>query len=124
LKAGDPTKYLENVSPRSRSSSKLREAEICLGQGEALPDVCRALAVSEVIGYLTSALLGRLGLSRRGLLASAGVLVLTPLHWLLLSLAAWRGLYQLVVSPYAWEKTEHGLSKSARLAAGMTRSLL
>jgi hypothetical protein len=47
-----------------------------------------------------------------------------PLHWLLLSLAAWRGLYQLVVSPYAWEKTEHGLAKNSRLAADMTRSLL
>jgi hypothetical protein len=77
-----------------------------------------------VIGYLTSAFLGWLGLSRRGLLASAWVLVLTPLHWLLLSLAAWRGLCQLVVSPYAWEKTEHGLAKSSRLAANMTRSLL
>ncbi len=80
--------------------------------------------VTIVIGYLTSALLGWLGLSRRGLLASAWALVLTPLHWLLLSLAAWRGLYQLVVSPYAWEKTEHGLAKSSRLAADMTRALL
>jgi len=77
-----------------------------------------------VIGYLTSVFLGWLGLARRGLLASAWVLVLTPLHWLLLSLAAWRGLCQLVVSPYAWEKTEHGLAKSSRLAADMTHSLL
>jgi hypothetical protein len=52
------------------------------------------------------------------------VLVLTPLHWLLLPLAAWRGLYQLVISTFAWEKTEHSLAKSSRLAAGMTRSLL
>jgi hypothetical protein len=73
---------------------------------------------------LTSAFLGWLGLSRRGLLASAWVLVLTPLHWLLLPLAAWRGLYQLVISTFAWEKTEHSLAKSSRLAAGMTRSLL
>ena len=48
-----------------------------------------------VIGYLTSAFLGWLGLRRRGLLGTAGVLMLTPLHWLLLSLAAWRALYQL-----------------------------
>lgn len=77
-----------------------------------------------VIGYLTSAFLGWLGLLRRRLLAGAWVLVMTPLHWLLLSLAAWRGLCQLVVSPYTWEKTEHGLAKSSRLAADMTRSLL
>jgi glycosyltransferase XagB len=42
----------------------------------------------------------------------------------LLSLAAWRALFQLIVAPYTWEKTEHGLAKSSRLAAGMIRSLL
>ena len=77
-----------------------------------------------VIGYLISAFLGWLGLLRRGLLSTAWVLILTPAHWLLLSLAAWRALYQLVVAPHRWEKTEHGLAKSSRLAANMTRSLM
>jgi hypothetical protein len=80
--------------------------------------------VTAIIGYLTSAFLGWLGLSRRGLLSSAWILFLTPVHWLLLSLAAWRALYQLVTAPYTWEKTEHGLAKSSRRAARMTRSLL
>jgi cellulose synthase/poly-beta-1,6-N-acetylglucosamine synthase-like glycosyltransferase len=75
---------------------------------------------SVVIGYLTSAFLGWLGLSRRGLLASAWVLVLTPAHWLLLSLAAWRALYQLIVAPYHWEKTTHGLARTSRLVATST----
>jgi hypothetical protein len=44
------------------------------------------------------------------------VLLLMPLHWLLLSLAAWRALYQLIRDPYRWEKTEHGLAKTSRLA--------
>jgi hypothetical protein len=35
---------------------------------------------------------------------------------MLLSLAAWRALIQLVVAPYRWEKTEHGLAQSSRLA--------
>lgn len=77
-----------------------------------------------VTGYLASAFLGWMGLKRRGLLRNAWILLLTPLHWLLLSLAAWRALYQLVVAPYAWEKTEHGLAKTSRLAAKLTRSLL
>jgi hypothetical protein len=76
------------------------------------------------IGYGTSAFLGWLGLKRRNLLSTAWVLVLTPLHWLLLSLAAWRGLGQLIVAPYAWEKTEHGLARNSRRAAELTRSLL
>jgi hypothetical protein len=67
-------------------------------------------------GYLTSAALGLIGLSRRKLLHHAFVLLLMPLHWLLLSLAAWRALYQLIRDPYRWEKTEHGLAKTSRLA--------
>jgi cellulose synthase/poly-beta-1,6-N-acetylglucosamine synthase-like glycosyltransferase len=77
-----------------------------------------------VIGYLTSAFLGWLGLVRRNLRSTAWVLILTPAHWLLLSLAAWRSLYQLAVAPYVWEKTEHGLAKSSRRAANLTRSLV
>ena len=42
----------------------------------------------------------------------------------LLSLAAWCALYQLVVTPYVWEKTEHGPARSSRLNANMTRALL
>jgi cellulose synthase/poly-beta-1,6-N-acetylglucosamine synthase-like glycosyltransferase len=68
-------------------------------------------------GYLTSAALGLIGLARRGLLGSAWVLLLMPLHWLLLSLAAWRALYQLVRDPHHWEKTTHGLARTSRLAA-------
>lgn len=77
-----------------------------------------------VAGYATSAFLGWLGLFRRGLLAHAWILLLTPAHWLLLSLAAWRAVYQLLISPYLWEKTEHGLAKSSLRATGITRSLV
>ncbi|MDP2409723.1 MAG: glycosyltransferase family 2 protein [Pseudolabrys sp.] len=77
-----------------------------------------------VIGYLTSALLGWIGLSRRGLTSTAWVLVLTPVHWLLLSLAAWRALFQLITAPHAWEKTEHGLARTSRRAASRMRALL
>jgi hypothetical protein len=35
----------------------------------------------------------------------------------LLSLAAWRALFQLLRDPYRWEKTEHGLARTSRLAA-------
>jgi hypothetical protein len=94
------------------------------GDGLSVAILAALYATAIVIGYATSAYLGWLGLKRRGLLASAWVLILTPLHWLLLSLAAWRALYQLVVAPYAWEKTEHGLAKTSRLADRMTRSLL
>ena len=70
-----------------------------------------------VAGYLTSAMLGLIGLKRRGLARHGWVLLLMPLHWLLLSAAAWRALYQLVSDPYRWEKTAHGLARTSRLAA-------
>ena len=69
-----------------------------------------------VAGYLTSALLGLAGLARRGLLSQSFILILTPLHWLLLSLAAWRALFQLLRDPYRWEKTAHGLARTSRVA--------
>lgn len=65
-------------------------------------------------GYLSSAMLAVIGLKRRGLAAQAWCLVLLPLHWVLLSIAAWRALYQLVVDPHRWEKTEHGLARTSR----------
>jgi cellulose synthase/poly-beta-1,6-N-acetylglucosamine synthase-like glycosyltransferase len=66
-------------------------------------------------GVLTSALIWVVGLSRRNLLGSAWVVALAPVHWMLLSVAAWRALWQLVSDPHRWEKTEHGLAKSSRL---------
>jgi len=68
-----------------------------------------------VSGYVASAVLGVVGLYRRGLLAHAWALLLLPLHWLLLAAAAWRALYQLLTDPYRWEKTEHGLARTSRI---------
>ena len=74
-------------------------------------------------GYLLTAAIGALGLAQRGLLKQAGVLALTPLHWLLLSIAAWWAALELVYAPFRWRKTEHGLDKASRQKSN-TRSLL
>ncbi len=37
--------------------------------------------------------------------------IANPVYWLMHSVAAFKGLYQLIVKPFYWEKTEHGLSK-------------
>jgi len=67
-----------------------------------------------VAGGLSTALVGALGLARRGQLRHGGVLLLTPIYWTLLSVAAWRALYQFFVDRYRWEKTEHGLAARHR----------
>jgi cellulose synthase/poly-beta-1,6-N-acetylglucosamine synthase-like glycosyltransferase len=87
----------------------------------AIPPLHIAVAA---FGYLSFGFLGWLGLSRRGLSRVGWVLLLTPLHWMLLSLAAWRALYQLFTAPYRWEKTTHGLAKNSHRADKMTRALL
>ena len=68
-------------------------------------------------GYATSAVLGLVGLAQRRLLSTAWVLLLVPVHWLLLSLAAWQALWKLVRDPYRWDKTEHGLARTSRRAS-------
>jgi cellulose synthase/poly-beta-1,6-N-acetylglucosamine synthase-like glycosyltransferase len=71
-------------------------------------------------GYLTTVVIGLIGLAKRGLLREAWVLALTPVYWVCLSIAAWRALYQLLTEPYHWEKTEHGLARHSRMASRLT----
>jgi len=42
--------------------------------------------------------------------------LLMPLYWVLLSVASWRGLIQLIKKPFYWDKTNHGVSKVNRTA--------
>jgi cellulose synthase/poly-beta-1,6-N-acetylglucosamine synthase-like glycosyltransferase len=37
-------------------------------------------------------------------------------YWLLISIAAYKGLWQLLHNPFYWEKTQHGLSRHAAVA--------
>jgi hypothetical protein len=71
-------------------------------------------ATSLLSGYASTIVLDLIGLRRRRLLGTAWVLVLTPLHWFLLSVAAWRALFQLIYDPQRWEKTEHGVAATSR----------
>jgi glycosyltransferase XagB len=73
-------------------------------------------------GYASTIALDLIGLQRRRLSAHGWVLFLTPLHWFLLSLAAWRALFQLMYDPQRWKKTEHGLAKNSRIAKTKQRT--
>jgi cellulose synthase/poly-beta-1,6-N-acetylglucosamine synthase-like glycosyltransferase len=60
------------------------------------------------VGYVVSMLVGMVSALRRGHRRLAVLALLTPLYWLLISLAAYRAAYHFVRMPYRWEKTEHG----------------
>jgi cellulose synthase/poly-beta-1,6-N-acetylglucosamine synthase-like glycosyltransferase len=65
-------------------------------------------------GLLAACIVPLIGLSRRNRLRHGWIVVLTPIYWIMLSLATWRALWQFVRDPYRWEKTEHGLSRHPR----------
>jgi len=50
-----------------------------------------------------------LGAAHRGQWNLVKLGYIVPFYWLLMSFAAWKALYQLLVKPYYWEKTTHGL---------------
>ena len=65
-------------------------------------------------GYVASLALGFSALQRRRIRRLIPQLVFIPLYWLLVSAAAYRAVYQLVIAPHYWEKTEHGVSRMRR----------
>ncbi|MDI3470297.1 MAG: Glycosyl transferase, group 2 family protein [Pseudolabrys sp.] len=79
-------------------------------------------SATAMLGYGVSGALSVAGLARRKLTRHAWVLLILPLHWLLLSAAAWRALFQLIRRPYYWEKTEHGLARRTRRPTTPKRS--
>ena len=48
--------------------------------------------------------------------------LLTPLYWVLMSVAAYKALFQLIAKPYYWEKTHHGLTGAPPPAPGPVKS--
>jgi hypothetical protein len=75
-------------------------------------------------GFVSTIVVGLMGLARRGQLRQGWILALTPIYWACLSIAAWRALYQLLSEPYKWEKTEHGLSPQIRSATASRTPVL
>lgn len=50
-----------------------------------------------------------IGCSRREHWGIMEFVFLVPIYWLMMSVAAWMGMYQLIFKPHYWEKTHHGL---------------
>ena len=69
-------------------------------------------------GYLASMGLGLIAVRRRGYRALLWHIPLMPLYWLLISVAAYRALWQFMTARFEWEKTEHGHA-SQRPAPGV-----
>ena len=67
-------------------------------------------SIALYFGNFTFAYLSTAGCLRRGYNDLVKFALLSPLYWVLMSLAAWKGFLQLFYAPSYWEKTRHGLS--------------
>ena len=64
-------------------------------------------------GLASAAAPALIGLARADALALSPWLALVPVYWLLMSIAAWWALIDLVRNPFHWHKTAHGLARSS-----------
>jgi cellulose synthase/poly-beta-1,6-N-acetylglucosamine synthase-like glycosyltransferase len=87
-----------------------------------LPEPASGFAIFEATAWIAVMLFGAgsvlwlaaLGMKRRKLLGLWPYLPLLLPYYLMMSIAAWAALYDLILRPYHWHKTEHGLARSSR----------
>ncbi|HEX2592458.1 MAG TPA: glycosyltransferase [Rhizomicrobium sp.] len=68
---------------------------------------------SLVLGNAIFTYLMMFGAVKRGWLQLVPCGVTSFFYWLLISVAAYRGLWQLIRRPFYWEKTQHGVARGA-----------
>ncbi len=66
-----------------------------------------------VIGNAIMVYLSMMGPFKRGAFGLILWALYNPVYWLLHSIAAYKGLWQLLTRPHYWEKTEHGLTNQS-----------
>ena len=66
------------------------------------------------VGYGAAVTIVLIGMYWRGLMALWPWLLLLPVYWLLMSVAAWQALGEFLWRPHHWRKTRHGLSAFTR----------
>lgn len=69
--------------------------------------------VNFIIGNSVMVYLSMMGPYKRGTFELILWATINPLYWILHSIAAYKGLWQLITKPHYWEKTEHGLTNQS-----------
>lgn len=89
------------------------------GAPGALETLAAAVGVANIaMGYGAFILIGWMTLSPLEKPSATRIVLLTPVHWLLLSLAAWLAVWEIWRRPHHWHKTPHRRSRRfARPAA-------
>ncbi len=80
--------------------------------GQVLPVwALGVLAATFALGQAVMLAAAALALYRRRCLRLILWLPLLPIYWSFGALAAWKALFEVVVAPYFWEKTNHGVTR-------------
>jgi cellulose synthase/poly-beta-1,6-N-acetylglucosamine synthase-like glycosyltransferase len=91
-----------------------------LGEPEHVPDMrwtaaLNAYALTLFVSGMASVFLPACAaLHRRKLWRLMPWILLLPFYYGLVSVAAWRGLWELAIAPFRWNKTNHGLARTSR----------
>jgi len=91
-----------------------------MGQGEKIIWILSSFNL--LVAYVAAMLLGAVGLLKREAEVSALNVFYIPVYWLMISVAAYRALFQFFSNPSKWEKTEHG--KTRFMARASQRTVL
>ncbi|MEP3048750.1 MAG: glycosyltransferase family 2 protein [Roseibium sp.] len=78
------------------------------------PVIAIMCVVAGSIGYLGTLAALWIGAIQRGYGVKIADVISVPFYWLLAGAAFYRAVWELFVSPYHWNKTEHGVSKTRR----------
>ena len=87
------------------------EEALDLAMGSPLDLLQSALLPLDMInitcGYLSFLILGWRTLRKSERKGFGKIVLFMPIYWMMISLAAWRSLWQLWLRPHHWEKTVH-----------------
>lgn len=112
------TVFAALVNPLLLAATALSAAS-GVSAGAVWPQPLLALNIfALVFGNLLFVALAAIAPLKRGLKGLAPSALLAPLYWQLTSIAAYRGLWQLIRRPHFWEKTDHMISPAAKRRAG------
>ncbi|AWN48201.1 glycosyl transferase [Methylobacterium terrae] len=100
---------------------------VAAGPLPAVPDVLANLVTGTGAAVFLAGLVAMgwpplVGCRRRGWPGLAPWVLMLPVYYGLVSLAAWLGLVELLLAPYRWNKTEHGLAATSRTGAMKRRA--
>jgi cellulose synthase/poly-beta-1,6-N-acetylglucosamine synthase-like glycosyltransferase len=73
-------------------------------------------------GFQTLAVPAVVAVRRRRLAGVLRALVTMPAYYALISLATWAALFELIVRPFYWSKTEHGRTRSASATTRLAKA--